>query len=73
MEEDDGTLEEGELILEAGDVVTVEDVKGALKRQGMSEDDILDGDVVLFHYGWGDLWHVGGLREVQLRRARESA
>ena len=60
LEEDDGTLEEGKLILEAGDVVTLEDVKGALKRQGMSEDDILDGDLVLFHYGWGDLWHAEG-------------
>ena len=60
LEEDDGTLEEGKLILEAGDVVTLEDVKGALERQDMSEDDILDGDVVLFHYGWGDLWHAEG-------------
>ena len=58
LEEDGGTLEEGEKILEAGDVVTLDDVKGALGRQGMSEDDILDGDVVLFHYGWGDLWMV---------------
>ena len=58
LEEDGETLEEGEKILEAGDVVTLDDVKGALERQGMSEDDILDGDVVLFHYGWGDLWMV---------------
>ena len=58
LEEDDETLEEGQKILEAGEVVTLDDVKEALKRQGMSEDDILDGDVVLFHYGWGDLWMV---------------
>ena len=45
-------------MLDAGTVVTMEDVNGALERQGMSEDDILDGDVVLFHYGWGDLWGV---------------
>ena len=45
-------------MLDAGTVVTMEDVNGALAAQGMSEDDITDGDVVLFHYGWGDLWGV---------------
>ena len=45
-------------MLDAGTVVTMEDVNGALEAQGMSEDDITDGDVVLFHYGWGDLWGV---------------
>lgn len=45
-------------MLDAGTVITLEDVKGALKAQEMSEDDILDGDVVLFHTGWGDLWGV---------------
>ena len=45
-------------MLDAGTVVTLDDVKGALEAQGMSEDDITDGDVVLFHYGWGDLWGV---------------
>ena len=49
-------------MLDAGTVVTVDDVMGALERQGMSEDDILDGDVVLFHYGWGDLWGVDDAR-----------
>ena len=45
-------------MLDAGTVITMADVNGALERQGMSEDDILDGDVVLFHTGWGDLWGV---------------
>ena len=45
-------------MLDAGTVVTMADVQGALERQGMSEDDILDGDAVLFHTGWGDLWGV---------------
>ena len=40
-------------MLDAGTVVTMEDVNGALEAQGMSEDDILDGDVVLFHYRMG--------------------
>ena len=45
-------------MLDAGTVVTMADVTGALAAQGMSEDDILDGDAVLFHTGWGDLWGV---------------
>ena len=43
-------------------VITLADVMGALERQGMSEDDIQDGDVVLFHTGWGDLWGVDDAR-----------
>lgn len=37
--------------------VTVEDVLGALKMQGLSEDDITPGDAVLFRYGWSSLWY----------------
>jgi len=36
--------------------VTVEDVLGALAREGMSEEDIRPGDAVLFHSGWSSLW-----------------
>ena len=36
--------------------VTVEDVVGALERQGMSPDDVEPGDAVLFRYGWSSLW-----------------
>ena len=36
--------------------VTVEDVVGALERQGMSEADIEPGDALLFRYGWSSLW-----------------
>ena len=39
-------------------VITLADVQGALERQGMSEDDIGEGDVVLFNTGWGSLWGV---------------
>lgn len=39
-------------------VITMADVQGALARQGMSEDDVGEGDVVLFHTGWGELWGV---------------
>ena len=36
--------------------VTMEDVRGALDRQGMSEDSIEQGDAVLFNYGWAVNW-----------------
>jgi kynurenine formamidase len=36
--------------------VTVQDVLGALARQGMSAADIAPGDAVLFSYGWSSLW-----------------
>lgn len=36
--------------------VTVEDLLGALEKQGMSEADIKSGDAVLFRYGWSSLW-----------------
>ena len=36
--------------------VTVADVKAALKRQGMDEDTIEDGDAIFFRYGWSKYW-----------------
>ena len=36
--------------------VTVADVKAALKKQGMSEKDVRDGDALLFRYGWSKYW-----------------
>ncbi len=36
--------------------VTLEDVRGALERQGMSEATVEQGDAVLFHYGWSVHW-----------------
>ena len=36
--------------------VTVDDVRGALKKQGISEESIRPGDVLLFRYGWSGLW-----------------
>lgn len=36
--------------------VTMDDVRGALARQGMSEDTITQGDAVLFNYGWAVNW-----------------
>jgi len=36
--------------------VTVEDVRGALKKQGIQEATIHAGDALLFRYGWSSLW-----------------
>jgi kynurenine formamidase len=36
--------------------VTVEDVRGALKKQGIQEESIRPGDALLFRYGWSSLW-----------------
>jgi hypothetical protein len=42
--------------LPGGYVVTLDDVRGALAAQGMSEDAVHPGDAVLFNYGWWRLW-----------------
>ncbi|MDJ0636417.1 MAG: cyclase family protein [Xenococcaceae cyanobacterium MO_188.B29] len=49
-------------MLEAGEEITMEDVKATLDRQGMKEEDIQPGDVVLFNTGWGSLWKVDNER-----------
>jgi kynurenine formamidase len=36
--------------------VTLADVRGALARQGISENSITPGDVIVFRYGWAQLW-----------------
>ncbi len=36
--------------------VTVEDVTGALARQGITEESIQDGDALFFNYGWSAHW-----------------
>jgi kynurenine formamidase len=36
--------------------VTLDDVRGALERQGMSADTIEPGDAVLLNYGWSAYW-----------------
>jgi kynurenine formamidase len=41
-------------MLDGGYVITVEDVEGALKKQG--DLKIEAGDVVIFHTGWLSLW-----------------
>jgi kynurenine formamidase len=38
--------------------VTVADVRAALERQGMSEEDLQPGDALLFRYGWSKHWSI---------------
>lgn len=42
--------------LAAGYEVTMDDVRGALARQGMDEETVQQGDAVLFNYGWAVNW-----------------
>lgn len=41
--------------LDAGYVISVEDLEGALRAEGVT---VGPGDVLLFHTGWGSLWGV---------------
>ena len=43
-------------MMDAGQEITVADIRAALERQRMREDDIKPGDAILFHTGWGSLW-----------------
>ena len=44
--------------MEAGEVATMDDVRKALKRQGMENFKFMEGDAVLFRYGWEKYWIV---------------
>jgi kynurenine formamidase len=46
----------GVKMLEAGYVITMADVKTALKKQGMAKYKFMPGDGIFFHTGWGKLW-----------------
>ena len=43
-------------MMEAGEVITVADLRAAFQKQGMSESDIRPGDAIFFNTGWGTLW-----------------
>jgi kynurenine formamidase len=40
-------------------IITIEDIEGALAMEGV---EIREGDAVLFHTGWGELWMVDNQR-----------
>lgn len=42
--------------MEAGDEITLADVRAALERQGMADFELLPGDAVLFRTGWEKHW-----------------
>ncbi len=44
-------------VLEHSYEVTVEDVLGALERQGIAEDSLEPGDAYFFRYGWARHWN----------------
>ena len=43
-------------MMEAGEEISLADVRAALQRQNMSEDSIKPGDGIFFNTGWGQLW-----------------
>ncbi len=43
-------------MLEAGQEITMADVRAALTKQGMKDDDIRQGDALFFNTGWSSLW-----------------
>ena len=43
-------------MMDAGQEITVADIRAALARQQMREDDIAEGCMIGFHTGWGSLW-----------------
>ncbi len=42
--------------LERGEEISLADLRAALARQGLSEDDLRPGDALFYHTGWGELW-----------------
>jgi hypothetical protein len=43
-------------MMEAGEEISMADVRAALSKQNMSEGDIRPGDGIFFNTGWGTLW-----------------
>ena len=43
-------------VLDPGYEVTLDDIRGALVRQGIDESSFSAGDAVLFRYGWARYW-----------------
>ncbi|MEO1719422.1 MAG: cyclase family protein [Pseudomonadota bacterium] len=42
--------------MDGGQEISVADIKGALEKQGLTEDAITEGSVVMFHTGWVRYW-----------------
>jgi len=46
----------GEAVLDNGYEVSLSEVKAALTKQGIAEDEITPGDAILFNFGWWKNW-----------------
>jgi kynurenine formamidase len=42
--------------LSKGECASVDDVKAALEKQGMADFQFMEGDAVMFRYGWERFW-----------------
>ena len=42
--------------MEAGQEITVADLRAAMQKQNMQEADVKEGDAAFFNTGWGKLW-----------------
>lgn len=47
----------GKDVMEDGYELNLDEVLDALKKEGISEDDITPGDAILFNFGWWRNWH----------------
>ena len=43
-------------MMDAGEEITVADIRAALAKQNMQEGDIKPGDAIFYNTGWGRLW-----------------
>jgi kynurenine formamidase len=43
-------------VLEKGECVSMDDIKAALDKQGMADFEFMEGDAILFRYGWDKYW-----------------
>ena len=43
-------------MMDAGEEITVADLRARMQKQNMKEADIKEGDAVFFNTGWGKLW-----------------
>jgi kynurenine formamidase len=43
-------------MMEAGEEISVADLRAGLQKQNMSEADFKPGDAIFFHTGWSSLW-----------------
>jgi len=43
-------------VIEGGSCMTVDDINAALANQGMADFEFMEGDAILFRYGWEQYW-----------------